>query len=113
MKIPVLAPGMEPYREALAELPIPNVMVIGQCNISVMNRGGFDKPDFDSLIAKFDKETIEKLKKNSIETPLIDISSTEIRRKLADDEDAGEFLHPEVLKYIKDRRLYMPNESLW
>ncbi len=98
--------------DMLKSLPLWHKVIelMDQCNISVMNRGGFDKPDFDSLIAKFDKETIEKLKKNSIETPLIDISSTEIRRKLADDEDAGEFLHPEVLKYIKDRRLYMPND---
>jgi len=80
--------------------------LLNKCNICVMNRGGFDKPDFDSLAAKFSKENIEKLRKNSIETPAIEISSTEIRQKLFNDEDASRYLHPEVLNYIRTRRLY-------
>ncbi len=32
MHVPILAPGMAPYRKALAESPIPGVMVIGQCD---------------------------------------------------------------------------------
>ncbi|MFA5292019.1 MAG: nicotinate (nicotinamide) nucleotide adenylyltransferase [Phycisphaerae bacterium] len=80
--------------------------LLNECNICVMNRGGFDKPDFDSLADKFSKDNIEKLRENSIETPAIEISSTEIRQKLFNDEDVSQYLHPKVLNYIRSRRLY-------
>ncbi|NTV05948.1 MAG: hypothetical protein HGA59_05500 [Chlorobiaceae bacterium] len=32
MNVPILAPGMEPYRDVLSESAIPSVMVIGQCD---------------------------------------------------------------------------------
>jgi nicotinate-nucleotide adenylyltransferase len=86
------------------------IELMNECSISVMNRGGYEKPDFDSLIGKLDKEYIEKLKKNMIETPFIEISSTEIRQKLADEEDVSKYLHPDVCDYIKKFRLYMPND---
>ena len=38
MKIPILAPGMEPYRNVLAESSIPNVMVIGQCDSACLDQ---------------------------------------------------------------------------
>jgi len=94
--------------DMLKSLPLWHKIIelMDQCNISVMNRGGFDKPDFDSLSGKFDKEIIEKLRKNMIETPFIEISSTEIRQKILNNEDASQYLHPDVLDYIKKRRLY-------
>ena len=81
--------------------------LLKECTICVMNRGGFDKPDFDSLAGKLGDEDIEKLRKNMIETPLIEISATEIRQKLFEDKDVGQYLHPEVLNYIKTHNLYM------
>jgi nicotinate-nucleotide adenylyltransferase len=80
--------------------------LLNECNICVMNRGGFEKPDFNRLADKLSKENIEKMRKNAIETPLIEMSSTEIRQKILDGEDVGKYLHPEVLNYIKSRRLY-------
>ena len=42
------------------------------------------------------------------DTPLFDISSTEIRRRIATDPDyQGEGLNPEVWEEIKERRLYI------
>jgi nicotinate-nucleotide adenylyltransferase len=84
--------------------------LLNECNICVMNRGGFKKPDFDRLTAKLSKDNIEKLQKNTIETPLIEISSTEIRRKILNNEDASKYLHPEVLNYIKSHRLYIATD---
>jgi nicotinate-nucleotide adenylyltransferase len=84
--------------------------IMGQCNISVMNRGGYEKPDFGSLAGKLDKEYIEKLKKNMIETPFIEISSTEIRQKLANEEDVSKYLHPDVLNHIKEHKLYIDTD---
>jgi nicotinate-nucleotide adenylyltransferase len=84
--------------------------LLKECIICVMNRGGFDRPDFDSLAGKLDAETIEKLRQNMIETPLIEISSTDIRQKVSQNQDAGKFLHPDVWDYIKKHRLYIPND---
>ncbi len=81
-----------------------------ECTICVMNRGGFDRPDFNGLIAKLGAEVVEKLRQNQIETPLIEISSTDIRQKLSQGQDVSKFLHPDVLNYIKSHRLYMPND---
>jgi len=36
MKLPVLAPGMQPYREILAEREMPLLMVIGQCDCATL-----------------------------------------------------------------------------
>ena len=52
----------------------------------------------------------QELKKNMIETPLIEISSTEIRQKLENGKNVSKFLHPDVLDYIKSHKLYMPND---
>ena len=80
--------------------------ILNECSICVMNRGGFKKPDFNSLASGLSIENIEKLRKNIIETPMINISGTEIRRKILDDKDVSKYLHPEVLNYIKSHRLY-------
>jgi nicotinate-nucleotide adenylyltransferase len=81
-----------------------------ECTICVMNRGGFDRPDFDSLAGKISAENIEKLRQNMLETPLIEISSTDIRQKISQNQAVSKFLHPDVLNYIKKHRLYLPSD---
>ena len=39
----------------------------------------------------------------------IDISSSEIRRRLSCGEDVSEWIAPQVLNYIKENQLYIPN----
>lgn len=85
--------------------------LLKECTICVMYRGGLTLPDFDSLTGRLTAENIENLRQNMIETPLIEISSTDIRQKVSQGEDAGEFLHPDVLDYIKTHRLYLPNDQ--
>jgi nicotinate-nucleotide adenylyltransferase len=80
--------------------------LLKECTVCVMNRGGFDKPNFDSLTAKLGKEAVEKLRQNQIETPFIEISGTDIRQNLLKGKKVGQYLHPEVLDYIKTHRLY-------
>jgi nicotinate-nucleotide adenylyltransferase len=41
-----------------------------------------------------------------INTPLIDISSTEVRRRLTAGEDVHGMLHPDVIAYIRRHHLY-------
>lgn len=80
--------------------------LIDECNLSVMCRGGFGQPDFTPFIGIFGKEQVEKLQRNIVKTPLIDISSTEIRKRLAAGGDVSDMVHPAVLAYIRRKHLY-------
>ena len=80
--------------------------LIDKCNLCVMYRAGFKAPNFEKLPAIWDKEQIQKLQQNIIETPLIDINSTEIRNRLAAGEDVTDMLCPAVARYIEQHNLY-------
>jgi nicotinate-nucleotide adenylyltransferase len=79
--------------------------LIDECNLTTMQRPGY-VPDFDRFESLWGEERTAKLKRNVIQTPLLDISSTEVRRRLAAGEDVSEMLHPEVLRYIRAHNLY-------
>ena len=80
--------------------------LIDECNLCVMFRAGFERPDFGGLEGVLGPQRVQKLKRNVIETPLIDINSTEIRKKLACGGDVSDMLEPKVLAYIQKNRLY-------
>jgi len=80
--------------------------LIDECNLSVMYRAGCKEPDFSRFMDAWGQERVEKLQRNVIKTPLIDISSTQIRDRLAKGMDVSGMLHPAVIDYIADRRLY-------
>ena len=42
-----------------------------------------------------------------LQAPLFDISSTEIRSAVAAGENVSQWLHPDVVKFIKDKNLYL------
>ncbi|MDD5134048.1 MAG: nicotinate (nicotinamide) nucleotide adenylyltransferase [Phycisphaerae bacterium] len=86
--------------------------LLSECNFSVMNRGGFEKPDFSFMTGKLSPEAIDKLRKNQIQTPLIDISSTEIRRRIVDGQDISEIVSAAVLSYIQKHKLYTLGHQL-
>ena len=80
--------------------------LIDACNLTVMYRGGYEAPTFDRYISVWSRERIEKLRANVVQTPSIDISSTEVRRRLRTGEDARGLLHPDVIDYIGRHNLY-------
>lgn len=80
--------------------------LIDECNLSTMYRAGFEPPDFSKFKALWDSQRVEKLQRNVIETSLIDISSTDIRNKLATGQDVTNMLHPTVAEYIRIHKLY-------
>lgn len=79
--------------------------LIDECHLTTMQRPGYT-PDFDRFEPLWGRERIAKLKKDAIQTPLIDISSTEVRKRLATGGDVRGMLHPEVIRYIREHRLY-------
>ncbi len=76
--------------------------------ITALRRPWHDRIEaiFSDLVNYFDAATVARLRSDMIETPLIDISSTNIRQALQAGEDISAWVPPVVLKYIQDRGLY-------
>jgi nicotinate-nucleotide adenylyltransferase len=85
--------------------------LIDACNLTTMYRAGCDPPDFTKFDKIWGSERIEKLQQNIIRTPLVDISSTEIRNIIAKNGDFRGMLHPAVVDYIRKNGLYQSKES--
>lgn len=94
--------------DALDDLPLwyRAVDLIDECNLCVMFRAGFEPPDFAGFQAMWGPGRIDKLRRNVIRTPLVDVSSTEIRTRLAAGQDVENMLHPVVAEYIRKHGLY-------
>jgi nicotinate-nucleotide adenylyltransferase len=80
--------------------------LIDECSVSAMYRAGFDPPDFSQFEQLWGSERIEKLRQSIVPTPLLDISSTEIRRRLAAGLEVCDMLHPAVEDYVRKNGLY-------
>jgi nicotinate-nucleotide adenylyltransferase len=80
--------------------------LIDACNLCTMYRAGCEPPDFAGFEGIWGRQRVQKLKRNVIKTPLIDVSSTEIRERLAAGDDVADMLHPGVLDYIRKHSLY-------
>ena len=82
------------------------VELIDECNLCVMFRASCKPPDFAKFKDVWGAAHVEKLQRNVIRTPLIDISSTEIRNRLATGRDVTDMLAPPVADYIRKHGLY-------
>ena len=82
------------------------VELIDECNLSTMYRAGCKPPDFTKFKDIWGEKRIEKLQRNIIQTPLVDISSTEIRNGLTAGRDVTGMVHPAVADYIRKHGLY-------
>jgi len=80
--------------------------LIDTCNLVTMYRAGCEPPDFTKFQEIWGRERVEKLQRNIVQTPLVAISSTEIRRRLSGGRDASKMLHKPVLSYIRQHGLY-------
>jgi nicotinate-nucleotide adenylyltransferase len=85
--------------------------LIDECNLTTMQRAGHSPPDFGRFESLWGPQRVAKLRRNVVQTPLIDISSTEVRRRLAAREDVSGMLHPNVIRYIREHGLYGAMQS--
>ena len=85
--------------------------LIDACNLSTMFRAGCEPPNFAKFEDIWGSERVEKLQRNVIQTSLVDISSTEIRIRLAAKDDVSSMLHPAVLDYIRKHDLYKSGDK--
>ena len=87
------------------------IELLDECTICLMARPGFDLLRLNNCTEAFGQERIHKLKQNVIPNPLIDISSSEIRRKIAAGEDVSHMVPAAVDEYIKEKGLYRTNDG--
>ena len=87
------------------------IELIDACNLTTMQRAGSEPPDFTKFEAIWGRRRVDKLQRNIIQTPLVDISSTEIRKRLAEGRDVSGMLHPAVSGYIRQHDLYQSQEK--
>jgi hypothetical protein len=80
--------------------------LIDNCYLSLMRRGGVVDVDFSGLEKKIGQNRKKKLEEGVMNTPLIEISSTEIRRRIAESGDLSMMLDQKVADYIADNALY-------
>jgi len=80
--------------------------VLDLCTIVAMVRAGCPLPDFAQFISLWGDERVRRLQDHVIQTPLVDVSSTLIRQRLAADQDVAGMVHPAVLEYIQRHGLY-------
>lgn len=76
------------------------------CQVSVMYRAGYPAPRFDRFRGVFNPAHIEMLERNVVETPLVDVSSTAIRQRLAAGDACADVLPQPVVRYIVRHQLY-------
>jgi nicotinate-nucleotide adenylyltransferase len=81
--------------------------LIDECHLTTMQRGGYEPPDFDQFEVVWGPQRVAKLKRDVIQTPQIDVSSTMVRRRLAAGESIEGMLHPAVIEYIRQHGLYL------
>lgn len=82
------------------------VELIDTCILTTMYRAGCAAPDFTKFEPQWGRQRIEKLEQNIIQTPLIGISSTAIRDRLAVGRDVSDMLAPSVTEHIRKHGLY-------
>ena len=80
--------------------------LLDACTLSVMFRGRYEAPVFESYASLWGLNRIRKLQENVVPTPEIDISSTEVRQRLGEGGDVSAMLAPAVADYIREHRLY-------
>jgi nicotinic acid mononucleotide adenylyltransferase len=80
--------------------------LLKECRVRVMVRAGYPLPNFNRFAGIFLEGIVEQLKNDSIQTPLIDLSSTDIRYQCAAGTLPPGTLPAGVLQYIKQYHLY-------
>jgi nicotinate-nucleotide adenylyltransferase len=72
-------------------------------------RPGFDVSRLDALAGALSADQVDRLRRHVIPAPLIEVSSTLIRRRVAEGRPVRFLVPDAVAEYIADRRLYAPS----
>lgn len=76
------------------------------CTLVPIPRPHFSLNDLDQLKGSLPADIVHALKAAALDMPPVDISSTEIRRRVREGTNISEFVPPAVEEYIRTHRLY-------
>ncbi len=95
--------------DSLSELPTWRRAgeLVNMCRIVTAARSPVDRVDWIVLQSAFDAEQVRRLRDGLLSTPVMDISSTEIRRRIRDGCSIRYLVPDPVAEYIRERRLYL------
>ncbi len=80
--------------------------LVDLCRIVTVVRPGFEKPDLSGLARVLRPEQLRRLVAYTLATPSIDISATEVRRRVAEGRSIRYLVPEPVGEYISRRGLY-------
>lgn len=80
--------------------------LVEECTLVSAARPGVSPPRLESLRGLASEPAIERLRANIIDTPLIDISSTEIRARVQSGQTIAQLVPAAVERFILQNRLY-------
>ncbi|HNQ22358.1 MAG TPA: nicotinate-nucleotide adenylyltransferase [Phycisphaerae bacterium] len=94
--------------DSLAELPTWHqaVELVDACHIITARRAGDLAPDWDHLRAALGAPVVERLRAGLLDTPVIDISATDVRRRVREGRSIRYLVPAPVGDYIAHHDLY-------
>ena len=94
--------------DSLRELPTWRCVteLVEECRIITAARPGWTTDVWDDLRQTFTDEQIARLRSDVVETPLIDISATDIRRRISSGRSVRYLMPEEVISYVRENNLY-------
>jgi len=81
--------------------------ILQLARIVTMPRPGVQLADLTELRRALGDAAVERLLADLLATPLVDVSSTEIRRRVKAGQPIDDMVPPDVARYIADHRLYL------
>jgi len=99
--------------DSLEELPSWRRVkeVVRLARFVVVLRAGFDREVFRRLRPLLGEEIVARMEVDMVSEPPVDVSSTEVRRRLAKGEPVSDLVDERVLEYIVENGLYTKERS--
>lgn len=82
--------------------------VLSLCQLSVVRRGGQAAPNYDILNSYVSPSQLAQIQANELRMPQIELSSSEIRRRIASGQSIRFRVVAPVAAFIHHERLYLP-----
>ena len=94
--------------DSLGELPTWRRVqeLVRCCQIVSAARKGCEVIDWDDLAAVFDEIAIQSLRRGVLQTPVVEISSTQVRRRISQSLPIDDLVPADVAAYIAKNSLY-------